>query len=369
MENDVFKAEGFSEASESHLQKLDLPKLALDAAELGTWVVDIDNKVFLPSDYMKSLVGITQGSLSIEILIGMVENKYRQKVQRAFENAIKNRLSILLEFPIASPDADDQKWLRIMGGVTYSQESSCYLSGIVMDITFQKLNDLRKEKFVVMVSHELKTPLTVLKGYVQLLHSWARQQKDTFTMGALSKMETQVRKMVSMINGFLNLSGAEAGKILLNKQDFSMDSLIRETIGDALLVSDSHKVEFEECPEVMVFADRDKIGQVVGNLLGNAVKYSNKDSTIKISCNKSDREVQVIIKDEGMGISQENIKKIFDPHFRVESKETENISGFGIGLYLSSEIVKSHGGSIKVESEPGKGSTFTFSIPVNNSSI
>lgn len=360
---DVFKADDFTESPEISLQKTDITRIALDAAGLGTWVIDIDNKVFLPSSHMKSLFGVTEGQLNLVGLIDMVELKYRPKVRAALENAIKNKLSILLEFPIAAPGADNQKWIRIMGGITYHQGSLYYLSGIVMDITLQKLSDLRKDKFIAMVSHELKTPLTVLKGYVQLLNAWARQQKDAFTVGALSKVEKQVKKMVTMINGFLNLSGVEAGKISLNKQDFLLDDLIREAVDESLLVSDSHKVELQHCPQITVSADRDKIEQVLINLISNAVKYSNKGTTIKISCKKEGRNVQVSIHDEGIGISQENIAKIFDSHFRVESKETEKVSGFGIGLFLTSEIVKSHGGTIDVKSELGKGSTFIFSVP------
>jgi signal transduction histidine kinase len=362
MKKDELKADGFTETSDIHLEKLDISRIALDAAELGTWIIDIETKVLLPSAHTKSLLGFSQGSLTLESLIDMVENKYKLKVQKAFQNAIKDKLSILLEFPVITSDLN-QRWIRIMGGVTYAKVSKCYLSGIVMDITEQKLSDLRKEKLIVMVSHELKTPLTVLKGYVQLIHSWASQQKDAFTIGALSKVESQVKKMITMVNGFLNLSGAEAGKILINKKDFFIDDLIHEAVSEVLLLSESHKVEQQNCQHIMVSADRDKIEQVLVNLLGNAAKYSNKGTVIKISCEKSKGMVMVGIQDEGMGVSKENIEKIFDPHFRVESKETENITGFGIGLYLSSEIVKSHGGSIVVESELGKGSTFTFSIP------
>ena len=118
------------------------------------------------------------------------------------------------------------------------------------------------------------------------------------------------------------------------------------------------------CDPISVHADRDKISSVISNLLSNAVKYSPKQSIILVACQNYENEVIVSVKDEGIGIQPSDADKIFNRYYRVESSNTQHISGFGIGLYLSAEIVQRHGGRIWLESEEGKGSTFFFSLPI-----
>lgn len=161
-----------------------------------------------------------------------------------------------------------------------------------------------------------------------------------------------------MINGFLNVSRLESGKMQLNKKDFGLDELIRETIKEYELTVSTHVIELNLCDHVQILADRDKIGSVITYLLSNAVKYSPKGKQVKVECRMNDREVRVSVSDEGMGIREQDRPHVFDRYFRVETSHTQHISGFGIGLYLSAEIIKQHGGQIGLESEPGQGSTF-----------
>ena len=118
------------------------------------------------------------------------------------------------------------------------------------------------------------------------------------------------------------------------------------------------------CNPIEVVADRDKIEQVLVNLLSNAAKYSDKGGSIEIACALKDNSVEVSVIDQGLGIARKDVNKLFRPHYRIENKKTEKIPGFGIGLYLCAEIIKKHNGNIWVESEQGKGSTFKFTLPV-----
>lgn len=347
-------------------QTLDVAQIALEATNIGIWIIDITTKAFLPSPCTKELFGFTtRDEMSFDDALSQIPEKHRSGVVAAVENAFTKRTSFSVQFPVASAGEKKHKWLSFIGGCSNKDEGTCYFSGIVMDITEQVHNDQRKSKFIGMVSHELKTPLTALKAYIQMLNNWAKKQKDQFTIGTLSKVEKQVKKMLNMINGLLSLSGAEAGKIHLNKQDFLLDELISEVIEETQFITSLDNIVFVPCGEVKVCADREKIEQVIINLLSNAAKYSDKDSLIEISCLQIRNKVQVNIKDNGIGIRPENIEKLFDPHYRVESKETEKISGFGIGLYLCAEIIKRHKGKISVESVPGKGSAFMFTLPLN----
>jgi len=362
--NAVPKSVAGSEIYES-FQTLDLASIALKSTNIGIWVIDLTTRIFLPSPCAKELFGCAvDQEMSFNGAMLQIPKKHRSEVIAAIEGAFTKGENFSIVFPITAVGPHERRWLSMLGGCNNREDNSCYFSGVVMDVTEQKHVDLRKSRFVSMVSHELKTPLTALNAYIQMLNNWAKKQKDHFTIGALSKAEKQVKKMLSMINGLLNLSGAESGKIHLNKHDFLMDELIKEVVEETQFITASDNIVMIPGEAITVHADREKIEQVIINLLNNAIKYSDKDLPIEISFSQVENKVQVNIKDEGIGISRENIKKLFDPHYRVKSKETEKISGFGIGLYLCAEIVKRHHGKIWVESELGTGSTFAFTLPL-----
>ena len=347
---------------------LDLAQMALDSANVGIWIMDAVSQKFLPSNRTKILFGFSpEEEMSFDDALLNVVEKHRRSVLAAVDSAIKLHTHLYVECPVILPSEKKARWLSITGGFNDSDLNNSYFSGIVIDITEQKQNDLRRSKFIGIVSHELKTPLTALKAYVQMLNNWAKKQKDNFSMGALSKVEKQVRKMLNMINSLLNLSGAEAGKIHLTKQTFSLNELLSEVMEETLFITATHPIVIAPFEPILVNADRDKIEQVLVNLLSNAAKYSDNGMPINIACNPDEEKVTISIRDQGMGISAENIDKLFLPHYRVESKETEKIDGFGIGLYLCSEIINRHKGKIWVDSEMGKGSTFNFTLPIQKS--
>lgn len=346
--------------------KVDIARLALDSAHVGVWIVDVSSREFLPSDRAKALFGFSpEAQMSFDDALSKMMDKHRRIFLTAVENAIKNRSNLYIECPLIFPPEKKPRWISITGGFSTADDNNNFFSGIVVDITEQKQNDLRRSKFIGMVSHELKTPLTALKGYVQLLNNWAKKQKDNFTIGALSKVEKQVKKMLHMINSLLNLSSVEAGKIQLNKQVFALEELINEVIEETLFITSSHDIVMVPCENIQVNADREKIEQVLVNLLSNAAKYSYQTAPIEISCAIQENVIMVTVRDQGLGIAPADLEKLFLPHYRVESKETEKISGFGIGLYLCAEIIERHGGKIWAESELEKGSTFKFTLPSN----
>jgi len=260
----------------------------------------------------------------------------------------------------------DKKMLDVSLTISPIKDSQGIIIGaskIARDITEKKRDELRKSDFIGMVSHELKTPLTSLSALLQVADSKVKNSNDAILIGVLAKANVQVKKMGAMINGFLNISRLESGKILIEKQLFDLEELMSEMVDEAELTVSSHKFVFERCGPVMINADRDKIGSVISNLLTNAVKYSPKGKAIYIKCETGGDIVRVSIRDEGIGIRKKDQEKLFDRYYRVEDNNTQHISGFGIGLYLSAEIVTRHDGKIWVESEIGNGSTFYFTLP------
>jgi PAS domain S-box-containing protein len=240
------------------------------------------------------------------------------------------------------------------------------ISKIGRDISERKQDEQRKNDFIGMVSHELKTPLTSLTALIQVAGSKLKNNDDPFLTGAMDKAGVQVRKMSNMINGFLNVSRLESGKIQIEKRRFSLPDLVTEMIGEARLTVSTHVFQFEPGAELTVDADYDKIGSVISNLLSNAVKYSPKGKQITISCTLFNGEALVSVADEGMGIKPQDLAKLFERYYRVETPHTRHISGFGIGLYLSAEIIGRHEGRIWAESEKAVGSTFFFSLPAGD---
>lgn len=237
-----------------------------------------------------------------------------------------------------------------------------------IEVTERKLEEMRKNEFIGMISHELKTPLTSLTAIVQLAGSRLRKSgmADEFLVSALDRANGQAKRMTEMINGFLNISRLESGKIHVDKTLLNFTSLVMEAIDELQLSSASHELVME-CKDLhMVSADREKIISVVTNLLANAVKYSPAGGRVATNCRVVDHTLIFSVADNGIGIAAHDLERIFERYYRVSGKETKHISGFGIGLYLSAEIVRLHRGSIWAESELGKGSIFYFSLPLIN---
>jgi PAS domain S-box-containing protein len=239
------------------------------------------------------------------------------------------------------------------------------VSKIARDITERKLDEVRKNDFIGMASHELKTPLTSLHAILQVANAKLKNNGDKYLANAMDKANVQVKRMTRMINGFLNISRLESGKIIIEKKSFDLAQLITEIMEETRLTVSTHVITVTGTGPAVISADRDKISSVLSNLISNAIKYSAAGSTVQINYKLNKDTISVSVKDQGIGISTQHLDKIFERYYRVEASQMQHISGFGIGLYLSAEIVKRHHGKIWVESTPGQGSVFWFLLPVD----
>jgi two-component system sensor histidine kinase VicK len=345
-------------------------RLSKEAAQLGTFDMDLIKGTMEWDERCRLLFGISHHnkvSYEDDFLPGLHvldQERINNIIRKAFVRSESNG-DYDVEYRTVGAEDKQLRWIRAKGKVFFNdQDEPIRFIGSVLETTNEKLNEIRKNDFIGMVSHELKTPLTSLKAYVQVLNSRSKKENNSFAISSLNKVELQINKMSALINGFLNLSRLESGKIHLNRIDFKVDELIREIIEESSLVVSTHKIQLIPCDTISINADRDKIGQVITNLISNAVKYSPRGEIVELTCKLAGSSVQVSVRDEGMGIREQDKDKLFERFYRVESIHTEHISGFGIGLYLSAEIIKRHGGEIWLESEKGVGSTFYFSLPV-----
>jgi len=232
------------------------------------------------------------------------------------------------------------------------------------DITEIKKEEQRKIAFIAMVSHELKTPLTSLTSYIQILKRRATQEDNGFEINALLRAELQAKKMASMLTDFLSQDKYHEGRMTLDLESFSLTSLIHEIADDLNFVSDKTVEISTDCQEVSVFADREKMGQVLTNLISNAIKNSGDRERVWIQCKKDGQKIRVAVIDQGIGINALDQERLFERFYTVDNDTTFQGEGLGIGLYLVSEILRYHQSSIKVISEKGKGATFYFDLDV-----
>ena len=236
--------------------------------------------------------------------------------------------------------------------------------GTCTDIQEIKELDQQKDHFISIASHELKTPITSIKGYIQILLSTYHESKDEFLKKSLGAVDKQIIKLTNLISDLLDLSKLKLGNLRLVKESFNMNELVEEVVEEIRLIKQDYQIHVTFQTTAIVFADRERIAQVIINLLTNAIKYSPRHKLIQVKCLLKDNYTTVVVKDRGIGINRKSQEKIFERFYRVEGKNEETYPGFRIGLFISSEIIHRHNGKIGVKSTPGKGSEFYFSLPI-----
>ena len=339
-------------------------KLVLESTGMGTWIADLHTGLLDLSPKSLQIQGVVEtGSITLEDSRTWIDERDRSLVREKMESAINQSTPFEVEYLLNPPNGNKPVWLRATG-LPIREGSRVVIIGGIQDITDQKANEQRKNDFIGMVSHELKTPLTSISGYIQLLQASAEQPNLAADSTILQKVRAQVTKMTTLVNGFLNVSRYNSSHLQLTQTRFDLAQLLKESEEESSTSITTHRVIYAPVEPTPVLADRDKISQVILNLLNNAVKYSPEGTEVKVACVIKDRRAILTVEDQGIGIRKQDMPMLFERYFRVNADETKDIAGFGIGLYLCSEIIKRHDGHIWAESESGKGSKFIFTLPV-----
>lgn len=220
----------------------------------------------------------------------------------------------------------------------------------------------KKDEFIGMASHELKTPVTTIKAYTQILsNSFAQKPKPA---QVLEKMNKEVNKLIKLINDLLDFNRVGLGKLELQPEEFELNSLVREIREELQVTNLKHQILFYPKGKIQILADRYRIGQVISNLLSNAIKFSPERRKVLITVSKDQEFAQVSVKDWGTGIDERYQREVFDRFFQTKVSTDRFYPGLGLGLYISSQIIKLHGGKIWLKSKLNKGSIFSFSLPL-----
>jgi PAS domain S-box-containing protein len=241
--------------------------------------------------------------------------------------------------------------------------------GTNTDIDEQKRLERQKDDFLGIASHELKTPVTSIKAYAQVLGAMLSKEGEEKKAQMVLKMDAQVNRLTNLIGDLLDVTKINSGKLQFNKSWFNFNNAIKDTVEDLQHTTVKHMLvlDFEETGQI--FSDKDRIGQVLTNLITNAIKYSPHSDRIIISTKLKNNYITVCVQDFGIGIAGDKQDMVFEQFYRVSGNKQHTFPGLGLGLYISSEIIKREGGSIWVNSIEGKGSTFCFTLPVNNNQI
>ena len=256
------------------------------------------------------------------------------------------------------------KWLFIafLSDITERKKTEEALIYKEAELLRSKLVEEKKDEFISIASHELKTPLTTIKAYAQLAISVC---SDNGVTEYLKKIDQYTSKLNTLLNELLDVSKLHAGKLKLNQTKIELSSYLKEVLTSMQQITPNHKIFIEKNDLATVEIDSLRLEQVITNIVSNAAKYSPGKDKIIVNVEKKDENVIVSFTDFGIGIPKQNLTKVFDRFYRVDEASKE-FSGLGIGLFISSEIIKQHGGKIWAESEENQGSTFYFSLPVVN---
>lgn len=226
-----------------------------------------------------------------------------------------------------------------------------------------------RDDFISIASHELKTPVTSLKMFTQVLQKQLARKGEENLSRSLARMDAQLNKMTLLIGDLLNVSKLELGQLALQEETFDVNEVVKETVDQIQLTTAKHIIRIEGGITQPVWGDKDRVGQVLANLLSNAVKFSPHADTLVVRLTTQQDVAVVEVQDFGIGIDEEHQSKIFNRFYRVNDPEEKTYPGLGIGLYLSHEIIKRHGGNLSVVSEKGKGSVFRFTLPYSHSTL
>ncbi|RYE59611.1 MAG: PAS domain S-box protein [Sphingobacteriales bacterium] len=334
------------------------------AAPTGLWMSNETGSLTYINQTWLDWVGLAYEAQLGTGWLASVLDQDREKVRQKFLRATVLQQLFEVEFRIVHVDGTIH-WCVATGKPQYDKNEifTGYI-GACVDITEQKHLQQQKDDFIGIASHELKTPVTSIKAYTQILERMLLKKGEEKEAGMISKMDAQINRLTSLIGDLLDVTKINSGKLQFNDRDFDFNELVNETVEDLQRTTEQHEL-IENLQDIgIVYGDKERIGQVITNLISNAIKYSPGAKQIIIHSARHEDEVTLCIEDFGVGIAEDKLNKVFEQFYRVSGDMQHTFPGLGLGLYISAEIIKREHGRIWVNSTPGKGSKFCFALPL-----
>lgn len=342
---------------------------ALEAAKMGVWTMDMTNGFDSMDRSSKhdELLGFQSWQEECSIEKGKTNIIGEDK--RAYDEAFKNlRANGVLDLRARVNQADGHTcWVQYFGRTFRNEDGKGETAaGVIFDITDQKTLEKQKDEFIGVASHELKTPVTSIKAYAEILQEMFTDKGDTESASLMGKLDTQVDRLTNLIKDLLDVTKISEGQLHLTTTGFNMEAMIQDVAEDMQRTTRQHKISVSVSSLPEVTGDKERLAQVLVNMLSNAIKYSPGAKEVAVKAAFEDNAVRISVQDFGIGMSPGTLEKLFARFFRSDNPSVRSFPGLGLGLYISMEIMKRHGGTISVESERGKGSIFTMILPVTS---
>jgi two-component system CheB/CheR fusion protein len=288
----------------------------------------------------------------------------RELFLEAYHSAYTSKKEFKVDYRLRKHDGD-YRWMMNHGIPRYTnQDTFIGYIGTCIDITERIDLEKQKDDFMGIASHELKTPVTSIKAYTQILQAKFGKANDANATGMLTRLDVQVDKLTHLINTLLDVARVQSGQMDYEEEFFDINEFIQEIIQDMQQTAGQHELVTQLNTDGKVFGDRQRIGQVLTNLISNAVKYSPDSNKVIVQTDREGENFIFSVQDFGIGVPKDLQEHVFGRFFRVSESSGNRVSGLGLGLYIASQIVKQQGGKIWLHSEPGKGSKFSFSMPI-----
>lgn len=337
-------------------------EIALDASKLGSTEVDLETGIMQSNDQFKYNFGfMPEEEFNYTDLFEAMLPEYRPKIKSLVQEAIRTNGIYKAEYPVKWKDGSIH-WIQAHGRPRYNENGVANrMVGMTSDITEKKHAEQRKDDFLSVASHELKTPLTAVKASIQLLNRIKDRPFSEIHNRLIEQCDKEIGKMHMLIDDLLNMSRLGQDQLMLEYGYFNLYEMLSKSCSHVRL-ENKYKLIVQGDENLEIYADEHRIEQVVVNLVNNAVKYAKESEEIHISIERLEKDIKISVRDFGSGISESVIPHLFDRYYRVEYM-SKSYSGLGLGLYICSEIIKKHSGKIGVDSKLGEGSTFWFTIP------
>lgn len=337
-------------------------QIAMDASSLGSTEVDIATGIMQSTDQFKRNYGfLPEEDFTYADLFEAMLPEHHERVKGLVQEAMRTNGIYKTEYPIKWRDGS-LHWIEAHGRPRYNKDGVAdRMVGMTADITEKKLFDQRKDDFLSIASHELKTPLTILKASIQLLDRLKDKPFSETHSKLIDQSSKSVDTMVTLIDELLNMRRMNEDQLKLEKNKFNLFDMLSNSCNHVRMEGKYH-ILVQGDRNIEVNADENRIDQVVINFVNNAVKYASQSSDIHINIESLDNEVKVSVKDFGQGIDAKILPHLFDRYYRADHSG-KTYSGLGLGLYICAEIIKKHDGQIGAESKMGEGSTFWFTLP------
>lgn len=338
-------------------------QIALDAGSLGSTEVHLATGKMQSTDQFKRNYGFSpEEDFSYPDLFEAMFPEHRDRVKVLVQEAIKNNSIYKTEYPVKWRDGS-LHWIQAHGRPRYDENGNAdRMVGMTADITDKKLFEQRKDDFLSIASHELKTPITSLKASLQLLDRIKNKPFSETHVRLIEQSGKSVEKMMVLVDELLNMSRLSEDQLKLEKTKFNLHDMLTMSCNH-IRMEGEYKIILHGDENLEIYGDEHRIDQVIINFVNNAVKYAPLSKEIHIKTELLEKSVKVSVQDFGEGIDEKILPNLFDRYFRVDHSG-KTYSGLGLGLYICSEIIRRHDGEIGAESELGKGSTFWFTIPL-----